>query len=306
MAREPRSVVITGASRGLGFATATHLYRRGWHVIAAMRDPESGMERLRTEVAGADDDARLTGVRVDLTDRDSIVTAAREIRDAVGAPYGLVHNAGISIAGCVEEVPVDVWEDLFVTNLFGPVRLTQELLPAMRTAGTGRIIVISSLGGVRGMPLISAYSAVKGACERWAQSLADEIAAFGLGVTVLVPGAFKTDIIDRTGTYADLNGPYRNQHQRLMAAGLGLVGKARPPAEFAPAVERALDERTPFALHAVGRDARAMVMANRLLPDRMFAALTSRMMRLPRPGSLADDPVRLEPLTRAWHLLDED
>src|SRR5262245_60601718 len=183
---EPRSVVITGASRGLGLASATHLYTLGWRVIGAMRSPDAGLERLRAATGAAAGDPRLVGVRLDLDDFGSITAAAKAIEDTVGAPDALVHNAGIAGVGCAEEMPFEVWEQLFGTNLFGPVRLTNALLPAMRSAGRGRIVVVSSQGGIRGMPAISAYSAAKGALERWAEALAEEVAPFGVGVTILV------------------------------------------------------------------------------------------------------------------------
>ncbi len=99
---EPRSVVITGASRGLGLASASYLYRQGWTVVAAMRSVDAGLDSLRRETGAAADDERLIGVRLDLTDPTSVEDAAEAILAAVGAPYGLVHNAGISAAGMVE------------------------------------------------------------------------------------------------------------------------------------------------------------------------------------------------------------
>ena len=111
------------------------------------------------------DDDRLIGVRLDLTDPGSIEEAAAAIVAAVGAPYGLVHNAEISAAGMVEETPVDLWERMFTTNIFGPVALTKALLPSMRKAGRGRIVLVSSESGVRGMPATAPYSAVKGALD---------------------------------------------------------------------------------------------------------------------------------------------
>src|SRR5215470_7103406 len=143
MAREGRSVVITGASRGLGLASATHLYKLGWCVVAAMRSPEVGLERLRAATGASADDPRLVGVRLDLDDPASITGAAEAI-EKIGAPDALVHNAGIAAVGSVEDMPFEVWERLFRTNLFGPVRLTKELLPCMRATGRGRIVVVSS------------------------------------------------------------------------------------------------------------------------------------------------------------------
>src|SRR5215212_9675755 len=127
-----RSVVITGASRGLGLASAALLYKRGWQVVGAMRSVDTGMERLRAATGAAEDDPRLIGVTLDLTDSASVAAAAKSITEAVGAPYALVHNAGISAAGMVEETPMSLWERMFETTIFGPVALTNALLPAMR------------------------------------------------------------------------------------------------------------------------------------------------------------------------------
>jgi NAD(P)-dependent dehydrogenase (short-subunit alcohol dehydrogenase family) len=281
-----RSVVVTGASRGLGLATATHLHRTGWHVVAAMRTPEEGLERLRAATGAAADDPRLTAVRLDLTDPEAVVGAARSIEDAVGAPDGIVHNAGLAVAGVAEETPPEAWELLFRTNLFGPVQLTNELLPSMRAAGRGRIVVVASQGGLRGMASVSAYSAAKAAVERWAEALAGEIAPFGLGVTVLVPGAFATDILELTQSYARPTGPYAQLCEDLERRGRKMVRFAAPPERFAPAVERALGEHGPYRRHAVGRDAHVVLLANRLLPGRALHRMGAMALGLPKPGSL--------------------
>ena len=285
--REPRSVVITGASRGLGLASAIQLYKLGWRVVGAMRSPEVGLERLRSATGAAADDPRLVGVRLDLDDPSSIVAAAKAIEAAVGAPYALVHNAGIAAVGSAEDMPFDACEQLFRTNLFGPVRLTKALLPCMRAAGRGRIVVISSQGGIRGMPSISAYSAAKGALERWAEALAEEVAPFGLGVTILVSGMFKTDILtEQTPHYGDHTGPYAMHYAGIERTGRFMMRFANPPERFAAALARVLDERAPFARHAVGLDAHLLLLGSRLLPGRLLHHLIRLAMRLPRHGGL--------------------
>jgi NAD(P)-dependent dehydrogenase (short-subunit alcohol dehydrogenase family) len=287
---EPRSVVITGASRGLGFASAVHLYRQGWCVVAAMRTPEEGLTRLREATGAGDDDPRLIGVALDLTDAASIATAAKMIDSAVGAPYALVHNAGISAAGMAEETPVALWERMLQTTLVGPVTLTNALLPSMRAAGQGRIVMVSSQGGVRGMPSTAAYSATKGALERWGESLAGEIAPFGLGVTILVTGTYDTDIITDAGTTdcRDFNGPYARQHATIDRRGRFMMKHvARSPERFAAGLARALDGTAPFVRRSVGPDARMLLLANRLLPAAGLHHMTRLMMGLPRFGALA-------------------
>jgi NAD(P)-dependent dehydrogenase (short-subunit alcohol dehydrogenase family) len=251
--RRSRSVVITGASRGLGLATATHLHRQGWTVLAAMRTPDAGLRRLKENLGPAHEPSRLIDGRLDLEDPDSIESATARILDTIGAPDGLVHNAGLAGAGAVEEMPVPVVEQMFATNLFGPIRLTKALLPGMRAAGRGRVVVVvvSSHAATSGIAAVSAYGASKSALERWAESLSVEIAPFGLGVSVLVSGTFRTDILELTQSWKDATGPYAPLHAALESVGDEMVRFARRPARFAPVVERALQDTKPgSSLHA--------------------------------------------------------
>jgi NAD(P)-dependent dehydrogenase (short-subunit alcohol dehydrogenase family) len=294
---EPRSVVITGASRGLGFASATLLYKQGWRVVAAMRSPEAGIKKLTAATGARENDPRLIAVALDLTDSASVTAAAKAIEEAVGAPQVVVHNAGISAAGMAEEVPMELWQQMFATHVFGPVLLTKSLLPSMRAAGRGRIVLISSQGGVRGMPAISAYSAAKGALERWGESLAGEIAPFGLGVTILVAGTFDTDIITDAGAidYRDFDGPYAAHHTKIDRRGRFAMRLARRPDRFARGLAKVLDERAPFARHAVGPDARMLLISNRLLPAKALHHVTRLAMGIPPRGALRPTTDRSRP-----------
>lgn len=285
---QARSIVITGASRGLGLASATQLYRQGWQVVAAMRAPEAGLALLRAKTGAAEDDPRLIAVALDLTDAASVTAAAKAIEAAVGAPHALVHNAGISAAGTLEETPMELWEQMFATSVFGPVRLTQALLPGMRAAGRGRIVVISSQGGVRGMPETAAYSAAKGALERWAESLAGEVAPFGLGVTVVVAGMFDTDIITDAGTsdLRDFSGPYAELHSSVDRRGRFAMRFAASPERFARRLVKVVGDDAPYSRHAVGPDARMLLIANRLLSSKALHRVTRLAMGIPRYGAL--------------------
>jgi NAD(P)-dependent dehydrogenase (short-subunit alcohol dehydrogenase family) len=283
---ELRTVVITGASRGLGLASAAYLYKQGWRVVAAMRSVEAGLERLRAQTGATVSDPRLLGVKLDLDSDESIAAAARAIEAAVGAPHVLVHNAGIAAAGMFEDTPASAWGQIFATNLFGPVSLTRELLPAMRAAGRGRIVVISSQGAVRGMPAISAYSASKGAIERWAESLAGEIAAFGLGVSIITTGTFKTDILVQTADYRNYKGPYAQHYVGIDKTGDIVVRSANPPELFARVLTRALDDEAPVVRRTAGIDATMLVLMNRILPGWLLYQVIRLAMRLPRAGVL--------------------
>src|SRR5581483_5426174 len=207
-----------------------------------------GMELLREVTGAAADDDRLIGVQLDLMDHASVTAAAKAIGEAVGAPFAVVHNAGISAAGMVEETDMALWQRLFATSVLGPVALTQALLPSMRAAGEGRIVLVSSAAGVRGQPATAPYSAAKGALERWAESMAGEIAPFGLGVTVLVAGTYDTEIITDAGTTDNRNfeGPYARLHNTMDSRGRFAVSFARSPERFTDGLVKALADQRPF------------------------------------------------------------
>jgi len=287
-----RTVVVTGASRGLGRATAAHLYRAGWTVLAAMRNPARDMSGLQAAAGTARDDPRLIPIRLDLDDEGSIAAAVTEIIERGGAPDGIVHNAGVAGVGSIEEMPIDAWEQILSTNLLGPVRLTQALMASMRAAGRGRIVLVSSQGAIRGMPAIGAYSAAKGGLERWGEALAHEVAPFGLGVSVIVTGTFKTDILELTTTWEDTNGPYARMHRGLRRTGDRIMRIAGAPEAFAPAVERALHDTGPIRRHAVGLDAQLLLLGSRLLPGRALQRVIRVAVGIPGPGSLRDDSSR--------------
>lgn len=253
-----------------------------------MRSPDVGMAQLRAATNTRPDGDRLVPIRLDLEDRGSIGAAAAAILDAVGPPDALVHNAGVAGVGAVEELPAAVYDRILATNFLGPVLLTKAVLPAMRRAGCGRIVVVSSQGAVRGMAGISAYSAAKGALERWAEALAPEVAPFGLGVTVLVTGTFRTDILSSTETFTDDDSVYAPMHQALLAMEPRVLRLAGNPTRFAAAMAKAVDDTAPFVRRAVGADAHVMIAASKVLPGAVLQRLVVRALGLPKPGSRRD------------------
>ena len=267
-----------------------------------MRTPDRGLPLLRQAVGAKEDDDRLIGVQLDLTDSASVAAAAKTIEDIVGAPFALVHNAGISAAGMVEEADIQLWQNMLSTHVLGPVALTKALLPLMRKAGRGRIVLVSSAGGVRGMPGIAAYSAAKGALERWGESMAGEIAPFGLGVTTLVTGTYDTDIITDAGTTDDRDfaGPYAPLHNPMNTRGRLAMRLARPPERFTDGLVKALDDRSPFRRRAVGPDARMLLMCNRSLPAGGMHQVARIVMGLPRQGALTKGVI---PMTGAQKVM---
>jgi NAD(P)-dependent dehydrogenase (short-subunit alcohol dehydrogenase family) len=259
------------------------------------------MPLLREATGAIEDDDRLIGVQLDLMDAASISAAAKTIEEAVGAPYAIVHNAGISAAGMVEEVDMALWQNMFTTHVMGPVALTKALLPAMRASGEGRIVLVSSAGGVRGQTGIAPYSAAKGALERWGESMAGEIAPFGLGVTILVTGMYDTDIITDAGTTDDRNfeGPYARLHNTINSRGRFAVSFARPPERFTDGLVKALEDRGSFRRRGVGPDASMLLASNRILPSAGMHHISRLAMGIPRQGTMRGGAYPLTTAQRA-------
>ena len=161
----------------------------------------------------------------------------------------------------------------------------------MRAACRGRIVLISSLAGARGMPATAAYSAVKAAMERWGESMAGEVAAFGIGVTILVTGTYDTDIITDAGATdaRDLAGPYAAHHHTMDKRGrMAIKLSAKSPQRFAERLSRELDGSAPFVRRAVGPDARMVMALTRLLPSRVLHHTFRVFLGIPRFGALQD------------------
>jgi hypothetical protein len=158
----------------------------------------------------------------------------------------------------------------------------------MREAGKGRIVMVSSAGGVRGQPSIAPYSAAKGALERWGESMAGEIAPFGLGVTILVTGSYDTDIITDAGTtdVRNFGGPYARLHNTINTRGRFAMRFARAPERFTDGLVKALEDRGSFRRRGVGPDASMLLVSNRLLPTSGMHHVSRLVMGIPRQGAL--------------------
>ena len=186
MPSDARSVLITGASSGIGEECAVFLAQKGFRVFAAARSTEK-LKALTAVGSG-----RVTPVEMDVTDEASIANALKLIAED-GAPlYGLVNNAGVSELGPVEKVPAEEWRKLFETNVFGLVAVTRAVLPQMRAAGRGRIVNIGSLTGRIASPFQGVYAATKHAVEGLSDSLRRELVPHGIKVSVVRPGAINT------------------------------------------------------------------------------------------------------------------
>jgi NAD(P)-dependent dehydrogenase (short-subunit alcohol dehydrogenase family) len=274
-ARTRKVALVTGASSGIGEATARRLAELGYIVYAAARR----VERMSTLVA--------RGIRVetlDVTDDASMVAIVDKITTETGRIDVLVNNAGYGSYGALEEVPLEEARRQFEVNVFGLARMTQLVLPRMRAQGDGYIVNISSMGGKIWEPLGSWYHAAKFAVEGLSDSLRAEVSGFGIKVVIIEPGNIRTEwggIAAEKLEQTSANGPYR-ELAVLVGRGLrssegGRMGSG--PEVVADAVAKAVQSRKPRTRYPVGGGARIILFAERVLPDRGFDRFITTLYR---------------------------
>ncbi|HET6845596.1 MAG TPA: SDR family NAD(P)-dependent oxidoreductase [Anaerolineales bacterium] len=274
-----KSVVITGASTGIGRASALWLDARGWRVFAGVRNDADGAS-VRAEAS-----ERLVPLRLDVTDRHSIQRARATVEKAVGAAglSGLVNNAGIGYGGAVEFLELDGLRGAFEVNFFGVIAVTQAFLPALRR-GRGRIVNVGSISGLVAAPFLSPYSTSKWALEALSDALRVELDPWKIRVAVIEPGAIQTPIWDKGRELA------KQIRKRMPPEGAALYGESVSSLgsglrshgistqHVARAVEHALTSSRPRTRYRVGLDAALTPLLARL-PDSWRDAFFIRRLR---------------------------
>ena len=251
-------VLITGCSSGIGLETAVAFARRGDATYASMRNPDAGTRLAERAEA---DGVALQVVGLDVTDDASVRSAVRFIERRHGAIDVLVNNAGIADSGPVETIPMERAGAVMDTNLWGPVRTARAALPAMRARGTGVIVNVSSAAGrVPAMPYNGFYAASKHALGALSQSLAWELAPFGIRVVCIEPGFFATEISSKSWGAVDPASPYGADHAWVNDFFV-TNGEANggDPAVVAEAIVRAAHDPGAPLHNLVGGDAAAYV-----------------------------------------------
>lgn len=270
--------LVTGASSGIGEATARRLKSLGYTVYGAARRTDR-LEKLSADGVHA--------LAMDVTDDQSMVAGIERIIGETGRIDVLVNNAGYGSYGAIEDVDIDEGRRQFEVNVFGAMRLVQLVLPHMRTQRSGTIVNITSMGGKLHTPLGGWYHGTKFALEALSDCLRMEVAPFGVDVVVIEPGGIATewggiaaDHLDKTGG----SGAYATQ-SAAVARSLRSEGDANrnsPPSVIADAIAKAVTARRPKTRYAVGFGAKPLIAARRLLTDRQYDALIARASGLPR------------------------
>ena len=272
------SVIVTGASTGIGLAAAVSLAEYGFNVYATMRNTSS---RAALDAEALRRNVELHVHQLDIDDQASIDRCIATVLEESGGIYGLINNAGIGSRGFFEDLSDADIRRVFETNVFGTMAVTRAVLPHMRAAGRGRILVVTSIAGRLGAMGVSAYCATRFAQEGFAESLAQEVSPLGIDVVLIEPGIVKTEhfATDNRGVVEgalDPNSAYYDWFQREEAL-MDRIVEASPikVSDVTRAIQKAMTAKRPPLRYLIGRGARIMVTMRRLLPatwfDRLYA-----------------------------------
>ena len=285
MSEDPGAVLITGCSSGIGHETASRLAAKGWTVYATARRPE--------RIADLADRGCRT-LALDVTDEASMRDAVAAVEGEHGAVGALVNNAGYSQSGALETLPMERIRAQFETNVFGLVRMCQLVLPAMRRAGRGTIVNISSMGGKLTFPGGGAYHATKHAVEALSDALRWEVRGFGVRVVVIEPGLITTRFGETAAGFLSeaaapdtADDPYASFNAAVGSATVGvyegpMARLGGGPEAVAKVIERAISSANPRSRYKVTASARLALAQRRLLPDRAWDAVLRS--QFPSPG----------------------
>jgi NAD(P)-dependent dehydrogenase (short-subunit alcohol dehydrogenase family) len=262
------SVLVTGASSGIGAATAARLAGRGFQVFGTSRSPE------RQSLPG------VSFLALDARDETSAARAVAQLLASAPRLDAVVCNAGVGIFGSVEEVSIEAARELFETNFFGTLRVLRAVLPHLREAGRGRIVIVGSLAGRAPIPFQAHYSASKGALDALALALHNELHGTGVRISLIEPGDIRTEFNERTEWGEPGRSAYGERLRRAERVIRDSLPRAPGPEIVARTIERALTSRRPRVRYTVGPDSLLVPLARRLLPDRWSLRLVRSHFRV--------------------------
>jgi NAD(P)-dependent dehydrogenase (short-subunit alcohol dehydrogenase family) len=283
--KESGAVVVTGASTGIGRATALFLDQKGYRVFAGVR------KQADAKALAADASDQLTPITIDVTKERSIKAAKDKVQRAVGKDglVGLVNNAGVGDGGPVETMDLDILRNVLEVNLVGQVAVTQAFLPLIRKA-PGTIVFIASIGGRIASPFMSPYNTSKFAVEALGESLRQELAPWEIDVVVIEPGSIDTPIWKKGAEtiedqFAKLTATtrrlYGKQLKRMDEVLTETASRGIAPEKVAKVIHTAISSENPKHRYLVGRDAKIAAKLKGTLPDRTFKKLIDRQVKMP-------------------------
>ena len=273
-----KSVLITGATDGLGKALALLLAQRGYRVFAAGRSPQKLAE---LDVIARERRLPLHSIPLDVCSDDSVQRAVSDVLAKAGAIDVLVNNAGVNYTAAVEDLTMDAWRAQFETNFFGVLRVTRAILPHMRERRSGRILMMSSLSGLVTPPTQGAYSSSKHALEGLSNALRMELYPFGIDVVLIEPGYIITGIqkaaTDLSTPYMKNGGPYASLYARFFTSANDTRAKSKTtPEDCARIMLHAIETRQPKPRYGVTSLAPFVKWSKRLLTDSAMDAMLRR------------------------------
>ena len=279
-----KTALITGASSGFGLLTSVTLARRGWRVLATMRD-RSRCHRLESAAREAGISNCLEIHELDVTNAAQIAALASLLDKREQPLHAIVNNAGFAMAGFAEDVSDAELRRQFETNFFGAAAVTRAFLPQLRRQRFGHIVMVASVSGRMAFPGLGSYASSKFALEGWTEALRYEMNPLGVPVVLIEPGSFETDIWDRNAIPAagllDPGSPNAARAARWRSKIESEIRRANPQA-VADLIARILENPRPRLRYVVGRDARLGLMLRRMLPWSVFERIVIRASGLDR------------------------
>jgi NAD(P)-dependent dehydrogenase (short-subunit alcohol dehydrogenase family) len=267
---QEKVALVTGVSSGIGRATATLLSGRGFQVFGTMRKP--------TETKGELGGVEL--VRLDVRDEQSVRSCLQTVLDQAGRIDALINNAGYTLIGSLEETSMEEAKEVFETNFFGVLRMSQAVLPIMRAQGHGRIVNIGSVVGFLPAPYQGIYAASKHALEGYSESLDHEVRQFGVRVSVIEPGFTRTNIGQNGRLAGQPLVAYDSERNRVLDAIRESIANGEDPAKVASVVLEALTTRSPRLRYPAGREAKLVSRLRRFAPSKLFDSGLRKQFRL--------------------------
>jgi NAD(P)-dependent dehydrogenase (short-subunit alcohol dehydrogenase family) len=266
-----RVVLVTGASQGIGKAIADKFAQHGDRVFGTARRPEA-----MKWAAG-------TLLKLDVQEESSVAQCMETILSQTERIDVLVNNAGITIPGAIEELSLTQVKDVFETNFFGVVRMTQAVLPVMRRQAAGRIVNIGSVAGFLPMPFQAVYAATKHALAGWTETLDLEVRRFGIRAILIQPGFIRTQLDRNSSPGSFVDSVYQEERSRVVEKMRLSIENGDDPVKVAEAVLQAATTKVPPGKVLVGRGARQVRILRTLLPKALFELGLRRQFDLSDP-----------------------